>query len=99
MKGLSTALQKKPGGTGGWEAGHEPAMCPHSPNSQLYPGLCQKNRGQQVELKNLGNRVRLEVEDSWLPAELSEYCLVETVSKGFIFPCEKCTGLIGSNLL
>ncbi|KAK4826703.1 hypothetical protein QYF61_010918 [Mycteria americana] len=26
-----------------------PAMCAHSPESQLYPGLHQKKRGQQVE--------------------------------------------------
>ena len=32
---------------GGWEAGHEPAMCPHSPECQPYPGLHQKKRGQQ----------------------------------------------------
>ena len=35
-------------GTGGWQAGYEPAMCPHSPESQLYPGLHPKG-GQQVE--------------------------------------------------
>jgi len=36
-------------GTGGWEAGHEPSVCPHNPESQLYPGLHQKQRGHQVE--------------------------------------------------
>ena len=35
--------------TGEWEAGHEPAMCPHSPESQQYPGLCQGRHGQQVK--------------------------------------------------
>ena len=29
-------------------AGHEPAMCPHSPESRPYPGLHQKQCGQQV---------------------------------------------------
>ena len=41
--------EKDPGGSGGWQAGHEPAMCPCSPESQSYPGLHQKNSGQQVE--------------------------------------------------
>ena len=41
--------QKRPGGTGGWQAGDEPAMHPCSPESQSYPGLHQKNCGQQVE--------------------------------------------------
>ena len=30
------------------EAQHTPAVCSHSPESQLYPGLHQKKRGQQV---------------------------------------------------
>ena len=30
-------------------SGHEPAMCPHSPESQLCPGLHSKKRGLQVE--------------------------------------------------
>ena len=34
---------------GGWEAGHESAMCPCSPESQLYSGLHQKQHGQQGE--------------------------------------------------
>jgi len=33
---------KGPGGTGGWQAGHEPAMCPCSLESHPYPGLYQK---------------------------------------------------------
>jgi len=49
MKGLSTALTKSTWGTGGWEAGHEPAMCPHSPESQPDPGLHEKKCGQQVK--------------------------------------------------
>ena len=31
------------------KAGHEPAVCPHSPESQLYPGLHQRKSGEQVE--------------------------------------------------
>ena len=46
MKGLSTALPKRD--SGGWEAGHEPARCSHSPESQLYPRLHQKKHDQQV---------------------------------------------------
>ena len=42
MKGLSVALLKKSWGTSGWEAEYELAMCTHSPESQLYPGLHQK---------------------------------------------------------
>ena len=30
-------------------AGHEPAVCPHSPESQLCPGLHPKQCGQQGE--------------------------------------------------
>ena len=41
--------RKGPLGTSGQQAGHEPAMCPHSPESQPYPGLHQKKCGQQVE--------------------------------------------------
>ena len=37
------------GGTGEWEAQHEPAMCACSPESQPDPGLHQEKRGQQVE--------------------------------------------------
>lgn len=36
-------------GTGGWQAGHKPAMCHHGPESPLYPRLHQENRGQQGE--------------------------------------------------
>ena len=49
MKGLSAALPKNPRGTGGWEAGREPAMCPYSPESQPYPGLHQKKCGEKVK--------------------------------------------------
>ena len=28
-------------------AGHEPAVCPRSPESRSYPGLHQRERGQQ----------------------------------------------------
>ena len=34
----------------GWrEAQHDPAMCTHSPEHQPYPGLHQKQHGQQVQ--------------------------------------------------
>lgn len=36
-------------GTGGWQAECEPAVCPHRPESQLYPGLHQKKCGHQSE--------------------------------------------------
>jgi len=48
MKGLSAALLKKTWGYRWMEAGHDPAVCPHSPDSQLYPGLHQKKSNQQV---------------------------------------------------
>lgn len=35
--------------TGGSEAEHEPALWTHSPESQVYSGLQQKKRGQQLE--------------------------------------------------
>ena len=38
---------KRSWGTGGWQTGHKPKMCPHNPESQPYPGLHQKKRGQQ----------------------------------------------------
>ena len=37
------------GGTGGWKAGQELAMCACSSEGQPYPGLHQEKRGQQVE--------------------------------------------------
>ena len=40
---------KKTGGAGGWEAGHEPVVCPRSSESQPYLGLHQKKCGPQVE--------------------------------------------------
>ena len=45
MKDISD--HKKLGGTGGWQAGYEPAMCPCNPESQLYPGLHPKKHSQQ----------------------------------------------------
>ena len=50
MEELSTALSKRTCGTGGWQAGHEPAMYPCSPESQLQPGLHQKKRGDPAHL-------------------------------------------------
>ena len=38
---------KELGSTGGWQSGHESAMCPHSPESQLYSELHQKKHDQQ----------------------------------------------------
>jgi len=46
-KDRAKPCQKGPGSIGGWEAGHDPAMCSHSPESQSYPGLHQKHHGQQ----------------------------------------------------
>jgi len=40
-------------GTDGWEAGHEPAMCPNSQESQPYSGLHQKKCGHQGERGDL----------------------------------------------
>jgi len=34
-------------GTGGWQSGHEPAMCSHSPESHPYFGLRKQNSGQK----------------------------------------------------
>ena len=36
-------VKKGLGGTGGWETEHEPVMCPHSPESQLYPGCIKRS--------------------------------------------------------
>ena len=46
---MRAALLKKTWGTGGWEARHEPVMCPRSPESQQYLEPHQKKSGQQVE--------------------------------------------------
>lgn len=32
-----------------WQAGHKQSVYPHSPESQLYPGLHQKKHCQQCE--------------------------------------------------
>ena len=48
-KDRAQPCRKEPGSTSGWQAGYAPAMCPHSPESQLCPGMHQKKRGQQVE--------------------------------------------------
>ena len=45
----SHTKKERCGGTGGWQAGYEPAVCPWSLESQLYSGLYQKLCGQQVE--------------------------------------------------
>lgn len=37
------------GATGEWKAGHDLAMCAWILESQVYPGLCQKQCGQQAE--------------------------------------------------
>ena len=44
-----SSAKKRHRSAGGWEAGDEPAVCSHSPESQPYPGLHQKQHGQQVE--------------------------------------------------
>ena len=49
LKGRVQPRQKGLWDTGGWEAGHEPATCPCSPERQPYPGLHQKKYGQQGE--------------------------------------------------
>jgi len=41
--------QKRLASTSRWQAGHKPAVRPHSPETQPYPGLHQKKGGQQVE--------------------------------------------------
>lgn len=46
---LGAACPGKPGGTAGWEAGHEAAVPACSPESQTHPGLCHKQHGQQVK--------------------------------------------------
>ena len=48
-KDREQSFQKGFEGTGGWQAGHEPAMCSLIPESQPCPGLHQKKRDQQVE--------------------------------------------------
>jgi len=48
-KQYSTVLPKKTWGYWLRAAGHEPATCPSSPESQPYPGLHQKQCGQQGE--------------------------------------------------
>jgi len=48
-KDWAQPCRKRPGGTDGWEAGHEPAVCSRSPESQPYPGLHQKKCSQQIK--------------------------------------------------
>ena len=43
------SYQEGLGGTDISKAGREPTMCAHSPEGQPYPGLHQKQHGQQVE--------------------------------------------------
>ncbi|KAK4826905.1 hypothetical protein QYF61_012497 [Mycteria americana] len=45
----SSPAKKDLGVLMGPKAGHEPTTCARSPEGQLYPGLHQKKRGQQVE--------------------------------------------------
>ncbi|CAN0115599.1 unnamed protein product, partial [Bubo scandiacus] len=48
-KDLGIWFDKGLGGIGGWKTDYEPAMCTHSPESQLYPGLHQEKCDQQVK--------------------------------------------------
>ena len=56
------------GGADWQEAEHDLAMCAHSPEGQLYPGLHQKRRGQQVEGDD---SAPLWWEPTWSPASNS----------------------------
>lgn len=51
MNRARAALWGGLGVAGGWEAGCDPAMCTHSPERKLYPGLHQK-----AERKRMGKR-------------------------------------------
>jgi len=46
---MKQSCQKWPGCNDEWEAEHEPATCPCNLEGQPYPGLHQKQHGQEVE--------------------------------------------------
>ena len=48
-KGIRIVLPKGFGSTSGWQTGHESTVCPWSLESLPYPGLYQKQCGQQVK--------------------------------------------------
>ena len=48
-KDITQTSQKGLGNAGGWQAGHESAMCPCSTENQPDSGLHQKKHGQQIK--------------------------------------------------